>query len=71
MNWKDNEEIARRIAELSPCWTFDEALSALEEGGEAREDMLGLLRSREEGLLVREELAEARRNLRRYRLGLL
>lgn len=69
MNWKDNEELARRIAELS-TWSFDQALRALEAGGEARGIALSVLRDREEGLLLREELAEARRNLRRYRLGL-
>lgn len=71
MNWRDNEELARRISELSPCWTFDQALSALEAGGEARADALTILRSREESLLIREGLAEVRRNLHRSRLGLL
>jgi hypothetical protein len=69
MNWDDNREVARRIAEIS-LWSFEEALEALEVGGRAREAAFALLRRREEGWRIRRELAEAQRNLRRPRFRL-
>jgi len=71
MNLNDNREVARRIAEIS-LWSFDEALEALEAGGEARETAFALLRRREEGWRIRRELSEWDRELRRRRrFGLL
>lgn len=69
MNWDDNREIARRIADLS-TWSFDEALRALEAGGEAREAAIQLLADRERTNRVLENIRRARREIRRYRLGL-
>jgi hypothetical protein len=66
MNWDDNREVARRIAEIS-LWSFDEALAALEAGGEARETAFSLLRRREEGWRIRRELNELSQELRRRR----
>lgn len=66
MNLDDNREVARRIAEIS-LWSFDEALEALEAGGEARETAFALLRRREEGWRIRRELSEWDRELRRRR----
>jgi hypothetical protein len=70
MNWNDNKEIACRIAEIS-TWDFDQAFRALEAGGQARESALSVLWSREKSCRTLEQLAEARRSIRRYRLGLL
>jgi hypothetical protein len=70
MNWDDNREVARRIAEIS-LWSFEEALEALEAGGEARQAAFALLRRREEGWRIRRELDEAQRSLRRPRFRLL
>jgi hypothetical protein len=71
MNWDDDREVARRIAEIS-LWSFDEALEALEAGGEAREAAFALLRRREEGWRIRRELREVSDDLRRRRrFGLL
>lgn len=70
MNWNDNREVALRIAELS-TWGFDEALEALEAGGEAREAALSVLRSREQTKKLFDEIDEMRRGSRRPRLRLL
>lgn len=70
VNRDDNHELAYRIAK-STIWGFDQALEALEAGGEAREEALSLLRRRERTQRVLENIRETRRNLRRRRLGLL
>jgi len=70
VNPDDNHELAYRIAK-STIWGFDRALEALEAGGEAREEALSLLRRRERTQRVLENIRETRRNLRRYRQGLL
>lgn len=70
MNRDDNRRLAYRIAK-STIWGFDQALEALEAGGEAREEALSLLRRRERTQQVLENIRETRRNLRRRRLGLL
>jgi hypothetical protein len=66
----DDREIARRIARFT-FWGFDEALQALEAGGEAREDVLSMLRSSEQTRKVLDEVAELRGASRRPRLRFL
>lgn len=70
MNWDENHRLAYRIAKSS-IWGFDQALEALEAGGEAREEALSVLRRSERTQQVLENIRETRRNLRRRRLGLL
>lgn len=70
MNELDDREIARRIARFT-SWGFNEALQALEAGGEAREDVLAMLRSSEQTQRVLDEVAELRGSSRRPRLRLL
>lgn len=71
MNREDeNHKLALRIAQYSMLG-FDQALKALEAGGEAREEALALLRSSERTQRVLDEVAELRRSSRRPRLRLL
>jgi hypothetical protein len=71
MNWDDEDHrIAFRIATIS-TWGFEQALEALEAGGEARENALSLLRRRERTQKVLDEVAELRQaGARRRRFGL-
>ncbi len=69
MNWDDeNHKLALRIA-TTTTWGFDQALQALEAGGEAREGALALLRSGERRRRVLEKVAELRGESRRRRFG--
>jgi hypothetical protein len=70
MNRDENHELAYRIAKSS-IWGFDQALEALEAGGEEREKALLVLHRSERTQKVLENIRETRRNLRRRRLGLL
>ena len=63
MNWNDDQELARRVAEVAPL-TFEEALNALKGGGRPRELVLGFLKTNEENRQVLDQIAETRRNLR-------
>lgn len=69
-NWDDDREIARRVAELT-TWSYDQALQCLEAGGEAREDVLFLLRSSERTQRVLDEVEDLRRSSQRPRLRFL
>jgi len=68
VNWDDDKELARRAASISP-FGVDEALDALEAGGERRELMLQLIRGNEETERVRKKIREAQRGLRRASAG--
>jgi hypothetical protein len=70
MDRNNNREIALRIAELS-TWGFDEALEALEGGGEAREAALSILHSREETKKIFDEIDKLRRGSQRPRFRFL